>query len=53
MHNSQVGPVYQHHLTMTDVVCDPGRVVTAIEIRSIASETFFGLAGMTLAVVDE
>jgi hypothetical protein len=44
---------YQHHLTMTDVVCDPARKVSSIEIRSIATETFFGLAGMTLAAVEE
>ncbi len=40
----------QHHLTMTDVPCDPRRVVESIEFRSIATETFFGLAGLTLAV---
>ena len=36
------------HLTLTDVVCDPLKNVTSIEIRSIATETFFGLAGVTL-----
>jgi len=40
----------QHHLTMTAVDCDPARRVDAIEIHSIATETFIGLAGVTLAV---
>lgn len=38
----------QHHLTMTDVVCDPGRPVQTITIRSLATETFIGIAGLTL-----
>ena len=48
---TEFSPGHQHHLTMTDVVCDPDRTVDAIEIRSIATETFFGLAGVTLAAV--
>ncbi|NOY82205.1 MAG: hypothetical protein GXP31_14500 [Kiritimatiellaeota bacterium] len=40
----------QHHLTMTDVACDPTRTVETLEVRSIATETFIGLAGVTLAV---
>lgn len=39
----------QHHLTMTDVLCDPAKGAESLEIRSIATETFFGLAGLTLA----
>jgi len=38
----------QHHLTMTDVACDPQRGVDTIQFRAIATETFFGLAGLTL-----
>ena len=41
------------HLTMTDVVCDPSKKVTSIEIKSIASETFYGLAGVTLLEAGE
>ncbi len=40
----------QHHLTMTGVTCDPGRTVDTLEVRSVATETFIGLAGVTLAV---
>ncbi|MHC4123407.1 MAG: alpha-L-rhamnosidase-related protein [Planctomycetota bacterium] len=36
------------HLTMTDVICDSSRTVEFIEIKSVATETFFGLAGLTL-----
>ena len=35
-------------LTMTDVICDPLRRVESIEFRSVATETYFGLAGLTL-----
>lgn len=41
------------HLTMTDVACDPLKKVTSIEIKSIATETFFGLAGVTLVEARE
>ncbi|NLH73239.1 MAG: hypothetical protein GX456_09320 [Verrucomicrobia bacterium] len=40
----------EQHLTMTDIPCDATRKLTAIEIRSIATETFIGIAGLTLAV---
>jgi hypothetical protein len=39
---------FQHHFTMTDILCDPRKTVQKVEFRSIATETFFGLAGMTL-----
>lgn len=38
------------HLTMTDVLCDSSRTLAEITFKSIATETFFGLAGMTLNV---
>jgi hypothetical protein len=41
----------QHHLTMTDIACDPDKPVESIIVRSVATETFFGLAGLTLAEV--
>ena len=40
----------QHHLTMTDIVCDPAKTVESLEVRSLESETFIALAGVTLAV---
>lgn len=40
------------HLTMTDVLCDRSKTLEEISFRSIATETFFGLAGMTLNVPD-
>jgi len=44
---------WTHQFTMTNIICDPDKVAKSIEIRSIATETFFGLAGMTLATVGE
>ena len=41
------------HLTMTDVLCDPARTVESVELRAIATETLFGLAGLTLAEVTD
>ena len=38
----------QIHLTMTDVLCDPAKKVDRIEFRSVATETFLGIAGVTL-----
>ena len=38
----------QMHLTMTDVLCDPTKKVDRIEFRSVATETFLGIAGVTL-----
>lgn len=38
------------HLTMTDVICDSSRILEEIVFKSIATETFFALAGMTLNV---
>jgi len=38
----------QMHLTMTDVICDPAKKVDRIECRSVATETFLGIAGVTL-----
>jgi hypothetical protein len=38
------------HLTMTDVRCDAGKVLRSVTFKSIATETFFGLSGMTLNV---
>jgi hypothetical protein len=38
----------QMHLTMTDVICDPAKKVDRIEFRSVATETFLGIAGVTL-----
>ncbi len=38
----------QIHLTMTDVLCDPAKKVDRIEFRTVATETFFGIAGVTL-----
>ena len=38
----------QMHLTMTDVLCDPAKKVDRIEFRSVATETFLGIAGVTL-----
>jgi hypothetical protein len=38
----------QMHLTMTDVLCDPAKKVDRIEFRSVATETFMGIAGVTL-----
>jgi len=38
------------HLTMTDVLCDSSKTLAEITFKSIATETFFGLAGMTLNV---
>jgi len=38
----------QMHLTMTDVLCDPVKKVDRIEFRSVATETFLGIAGVTL-----
>jgi len=38
------------HLTMTDVICDGSKILEEITFRSIATETFFALAGMTLNV---
>jgi hypothetical protein len=38
----------QMHLTMTDVLCDPAKKVDSIEFRSVATETFLGIAGVTL-----
>jgi len=40
----------EQHLTMTDIPCDPTRKLSGIEIRTIATETFIGVAGLTLAV---
>ncbi len=42
----------QMHLTMTDIICDPNKQVEAIELKSIATETFMGLAGITLLQAD-
>jgi hypothetical protein len=39
----------QFHLTMTDMICDSSRAVESIELQAIATETFVGLAGLTLA----
>ncbi|MHC4674034.1 MAG: alpha-L-rhamnosidase-related protein [Planctomycetota bacterium] len=44
---------WSHHFTMTNIICDPDKVTKSIEIRSIATETFFGLAGMTLITVGQ
>jgi hypothetical protein len=33
---------------MTDVLCDPAKKVDRIEFRSVATETFLGIAGVTL-----
>ena len=38
----------QIHFTMTDVFCDPAKKVDRIEFRSVATETFLGIAGVTL-----
>ena len=38
----------QIRLTMTDVLCDPAKKVDRIEFRSVATETFLGIAGVTL-----
>jgi len=40
--------LYQHHLTMTAFRCDPKKKSESMELRSIATETFIGLAGLTL-----
>lgn len=40
----------EQHLTMTDIPCDVTRKLNAIEIRSIATESFIGVAGLTLVV---
>jgi hypothetical protein len=44
------GPVVdpQAYLSLTDVVLDPSKAVTSIELRCVATETLFGVAGMTL-----
>ncbi len=39
------------HLTMTDVLCDPEKTVRSVEFKSVCTETFFGLAAITLAEV--
>jgi len=36
------------HLTMTDIICDPSKTAVSLEIRSIATETFMGVTGITL-----
>ncbi len=36
------------HLTMANVHCDPARKVDRVEFRSLATETFLGIAGVTL-----
>ena len=36
------------HLTMTDIICDPTKTAVSLEICSIATETFIGVAGVTL-----
>ena len=41
----------QMHLTMTDIICDPARAVAAVTFRSVATETFLGIAGITLLEV--
>lgn len=38
------------HLTMTDVLCDGSKILAEVRFRSIATETFFGLAGITLNI---
>lgn len=43
----------QHHLTATDIVCDPSKKVEAVDIRVISTEAFYGLAGMTLLEAPE
>ena len=36
------------HLAVTDVVLDAARAVRQIELRCVASETVFGIMGVTL-----
>lgn len=36
------------HLTATDIKCNPKKTAAAIEVRSISTETFIALAGVTL-----
>jgi hypothetical protein len=38
----------QAYLSLTDVVLDPSKPVTAIELRCVATETLLGVAGATL-----
>jgi hypothetical protein len=40
------------HLTMTDVLCDSAKRVDRIEFRCVATETFLGIAGVTLLEAD-
>jgi len=42
----------QMHLTMTDVLCDSAKRVDRIEFRCVATETFLGIAGVTLLEAD-
>ena len=44
------GPVAdtQAYLSLTDVVLDPSKPMTAIELRCVATETLLGVAGATL-----
>jgi hypothetical protein len=36
------------HLAVTDIVLDAARAVSQIELRCVASETVFGIMGVTL-----
>jgi len=45
--------LHYHHLTMTDVPCNPGKELKSVTFKSIATETFFGLSGLTLNTVGE
>lgn len=38
----------RQHLTATDIKCDAGKKLSAIEFKSIATETFLAIAGITL-----
>ena len=38
----------QAYLSLIDVVLDPSKTVTAIELRCVASETLLGVIGATL-----
>ncbi len=42
----------EQHLTATDIQCDSDKTAKAIELRSITTETFMAVAGITLELVE-
>ncbi|MCX6924667.1 MAG: hypothetical protein NT154_15850, partial [Verrucomicrobia bacterium] len=50
--NGDVTPLHmggcQPHLAVSDIVLDARRAVSQIELRCVASETVFGILGITL-----